>query len=152
MKKQREKNTIHEVKGSFKFNKTTSSGYITAAKVKYLVRRLKKNLYGLKQGPRCCQERFGGYLRKRHFTASKADAFQKLYVVKKNDGQLNYTAYIIQFIVTFNKFLLLGVICGCWKKTQPFAMKNKEYFLRQTTKDIWRVGDSTTLKTSYIFE
>ena len=51
-----------------------------------LVCRLKKSLYGLKQGPRCWQERFGGFLQKHNFQVSEADPC--LYIRERNGKKI----------------------------------------------------------------
>lgn len=57
-----------------------------------LVCRLKKSLYGLKQGPRCWQERFGGFLQKHNFQVSEADPC--LYIRERNGKKILLVVYV----------------------------------------------------------
>ena len=74
-------------------------GYIQAG-TKYLFRKLKKSLYGLKQTPRCWNTVFNDYLKSIKFKQSVVDPF--VYVKKNNEHLTIVVVYVDDLIVIAN--------------------------------------------------
>ena len=96
-------------------------------KNKRLACRFKKKLYGLKQGPRCWQKRFGTFLQHLNFKVSKADPC--LYISERDGKKRILIIYVDDGLVAATDTRDMEIFLRELKSEFTVVSRKAEYFL-----------------------